>query len=158
MSSTTSTTTTPRSPRLTTAHAVIESYSTLSAASLLSHCAPSFTYRVLPASLGMPPRDKDAFLQQAGRIFSIFSSFAMVPQQIFEDDHSNAVIVYAKMVGELKGLGPWENECVIVLRMSEDGTEVVEQTEFVDSAKANELREKMARKTSEKEASALMHD
>ena len=82
----------------------------------------------------------------------------MVPQQIFEDEHSNAVIVYAKMVGELKGLGPWENECVIVLRMSEDGTEVVEQTEFVDSAKANELREKMARKTSEKEASALMHD
>jgi hypothetical protein len=67
----------------------------------------------------------------------------MVPNSIFEDPVKNSVIVHARMIGELIGIGPWENECIIIMKMSEDGTKVVEYTEFVDSLRAKLLQEKL---------------
>ncbi|PQE15275.1 cytochrome p450 protein [Rutstroemia sp. NJR-2017a BVV2] len=135
---------TDTSERLRTANALLESYSALSAEAILQHLAPDFTHTVLPESLQMPVRSKDEFAVHAQRITSIFSEFQMIPQAIFEDEGRNSVVVYAKMVGELNlNLGHWENECIIMLKMSEDGTKVVEHKEFVDSAKAKLLQEKI---------------
>ncbi|KAK5012566.1 hypothetical protein LTR60_004312 [Cryomyces antarcticus] len=144
-----------RSTRLNTAYAVIDSYSSLSSEAMLAPLAPDFTHQVLPESLGMPTRDRDAFGAHSTRIFSVFSRFAMVPQAVFEDAAANAVVVYAKMVGELIGLGAWENECVVMMRMSHDGSQVVESKEFVDSAKANLLREKLTAKMNEDGAKVM---
>lgn len=65
----------------------------------------------------------------------------MLHHSMFEDAAHNTVIVQAKMVGELQGMGKWENECVLFMKMSEDGTKVVETTEFVDSWKSKQLQE-----------------
>ena len=69
----------------------------------------------------------------------------MIPQVIYEDAENNAVVVHAKMDGELaKGPGGrWENECVMLLRMNEEGTKIVEIKEFVDSDKAMKMRNKV---------------
>lgn len=128
------------STRLKTTHALLSSYSALSAPALLAHLSPTFTHQVLPLSLNFPVRDRAAFATHASHVTSVFKTFAMVPQTIFEDEANNAVVVYAKMVGELVELGHWENECVLMLRMAPDGESVVECREFVDSARANLLR------------------
>jgi len=102
--------------------------------------------QVLPSSLGMPSRSKADYGAHAGMVTSIFSSFAMlpIPGQVFEDPVNNAVVAHCKMVGELtNGLGPWENECIITLRFDETGTKVVSHREFVDSARAALLRQKL---------------
>jgi hypothetical protein len=135
-----------RSRRLTTIYAFLGSYRELSPAALIAHLSPSFTHQVLPSSLESPLRDCKAFFSHARMITSFFTSFEMIPTIVYEDANSNAVVVHAKMVGELNGLGPWENECVMLLKMSRDGTKITEMKEFVDSAKANILKEKLTAK------------
>lgn len=137
----------PQSTRLQTAYRVLDAYSSLSLPAILAPLSEGFTQQVLPASLGMPCRTKPEFAKHAAGITSIFKEFAMVPQTVFEDPAENAVVVYCKMVGELtRDLGSWENECVIWMRFSQDGRSVVEHREFVDSAKAMQMKEKLAPK------------
>ncbi|PNS14390.1 Mitochondria fission 1 protein [Sphaceloma murrayae] len=140
-----------QSRRLQTAHEVLHAYSTLSVNNILRPLDDStFKQQILPASLGMPARSKDEFSKHAAGITSVFSDFRMEPQQIYEDEVQNAVIIYAKMIGTLtKGLGAWENECVMIMKFSTDGRRVTSLQEFVDSAKAKLMKEKMAPKNFE---------
>ncbi|KUJ21256.1 uncharacterized protein LY89DRAFT_681836 [Mollisia scopiformis] len=131
------------STRIQTACAVLNSYSALTVEALLKPLADDFIHQVFPSSLEFPPRDRESFAAHASGVTSIFSSFAMVPHNMFEDASKNTVIVQAKMVGELHGMGKWENECVIFMKMLEDGTKVVETTEFVDSLRSKQLQEKL---------------
>ncbi|RFU33338.1 hypothetical protein B7463_g3032, partial [Scytalidium lignicola] len=131
------------STRIKTAYALLDSYSILNVEALLASLTDSFTHKVLPELLEMPLRDKTAFAVHAERMASIFSTFTMVPQSVFEDQERNSVVIHAKMVGELINLGSWENECIIMLKMSDDGCKVVEQKEFVDSARAKLFQEKL---------------
>lgn len=138
---------TAQSQRLQTAHRLLDGYGSLSVATLAALLADNFKHQVLPESLGMPARDKASFEQHAAGIFSVFESFAMVPKAVFEDSERNTVVVSAGMQGVLKGgKGEWRNECVMMIRLSDDGTQVAEVHEFVDSAKALEMRAKMAPK------------
>jgi hypothetical protein len=132
------------SQRVQTAKAFLLSYKALQSSALLTHVSPNFTHCILPTSLGMPSRSRDEFAKHAGAVTSIFTSFAMVPVSIFEDEKKNTVVVHANMVAELVGgMGSYENECVIFLRMDEEGASVVKSTEFVDSWKARGLQEKL---------------
>lgn len=136
---------TEQSQRLQTVHNLLDGYGSLSVSTLTSPLADDFKHQVLPESLGMPARDKASFEQHAAGIFSVFESFAMIPKAVFEDSERNAVVVSARMQGTLKGgKGEWRNECVMMVTLSEDGTKVLEVQEFVDSAKALEMRAKMA--------------
>ncbi|OJD30586.1 cytochrome p450 protein [Diplodia corticola] len=138
---------TEQSQRLQTVHALLDGYGSLSVPTLAAPLADDFKHQVLPESLGMPARDKAAFEQHAAGIFSVFEAFAMVPKAVFEDSERNAVVVSARMQGTLKGgRGEWRNECVMLITLSEDGTRVVAVEEFVDSAKALEMRAKVAPK------------
>lgn len=133
------------SNRLATAYALLEAYSSLSPDQILAQLDDNGKYKVLPDSLGMPQRTKAEFAAHAAGITSVFKSFKMIPQAIYEDAAANAVIIHAKMDGELaKGPGGrWENECVMLLSMNEDGTKIVEINEFVDSDKAMKMRNKV---------------
>lgn len=134
-----------RSNRLNTAYALLDAYGSLSADQIISLLDEGFQQQGLPESLGMPTRSKEEFRGHAAGITSVFSRFAMIPQAVYEDENENAVVVHAKMDGELnKGPGGrWENECIMLLRMNEDGTKIIEIKEFVDSAKAKEMRNKV---------------
>ena len=108
-----------------TARAALASYSTLEVEALLRPLDDTFTHKVLPSSLEMPLRNQEAFATHAARVTSIFQNFSMVRQSIYEDSVKNTVIIHAKMIGILIELGPWENECIIFMKMSADGKKVV---------------------------------
>lgn len=146
-----------RSIRLQTAYKVLSDYSLLSADALVAPLAPNATHQVLPSSLDIPLRDRETFAQHAKGFTSIFTSFAMEPQSVYEAPDQNAVIAHCHMVGELVGgMGPWRNECIIIMTMSEDGTQVVGYKEFVDSARAAILKEKLGKFFASKKKGAEM--
>lgn len=133
------------SQRLATAYALLEAYSSLSPEMILEKLDDNGRYMILPESLSMPPRTKQEFAAHAAGITSVFKSFKMIPKSIYEDAAANSVIVHAKMDGELaKGSGArWENECVMMLRLNDEGSKIVEIKEFVDSDKAMKMRDKV---------------
>lgn len=134
-----------RLQRLDTIQALLDGYSSLHVSTLLMPLSVDFTHHVLPASLGMPVRDRESFSQHAQAIFAIFSSFRMIPDAIYDDDALGAVVVHARMEGiTTHGGQRWTNECVMMVRLSSDGREVVGIQEFVDSAKALEMKARFA--------------
>ncbi|KAM7212922.1 hypothetical protein V8F06_011677, partial [Rhypophila decipiens] len=142
-----------------TIRSLLQGYASLDVPTLLASLSDQFIHRVLPASLDMPARGIDAFAQHATGIFSVFDKFAMVPEETFTDLGKGIVTIHARMEGTLKAKpqsdGPgaiqaptieWRNECVMMIRLSPDGSEVLEITEFVDSHKAIEMRQRHAPK------------
>ncbi|KAN0112471.1 hypothetical protein V8E51_005422 [Hyaloscypha variabilis] len=113
------------SVRVQTARAALASHSALEVEALLRPLDDTFTHKVLPSSLEMPLRNREAFATHAARVTSIFQNFSMVPQSIYEDSVKNTVIFHAKIIGILIELGPWENECIIFMKMPADGKKVV---------------------------------
>ncbi|KAI0859153.1 hypothetical protein F4860DRAFT_516220 [Xylaria cubensis] len=135
-----------RRQRMQTIDALLEGYSSLSVARLLEPLDPDFYHRTLPESLEMPVRNREAFAEHAARVFGIFEEFKMVPRTIIDDASSGIVAIEADMLGTLKdGKGEWKNECVMMVRLREDGLKVLEVREFVDSAKAMEMSNKNAK-------------
>lgn len=136
---------TPPSQRIKTVHDLLDGYRSLSVPTLLAPLAEDFRHRALPASLEMPERDRTAFAQHAAGVFGLFDAFEMVPQSVHEDAATNVVVVHALMTGVMKMKQlDWRNECILLIRLSEDGASVREIAEFVDSAKAVEMRRKHA--------------
>ncbi|KAI1134841.1 hypothetical protein F5Y05DRAFT_192355 [Hypoxylon sp. FL0543] len=134
-----------RARRLGTVHALLDGYGSLSVPTLLSTTSPDFHHQVLPESLGMLPRNRESFAQHAAGIFNIFDEFRMIPKSIADDGQGNVAVVHARMQGTLKGgAGEWINECVMMIRLTPDGTQVASVAEFVDSAKALEMARKHA--------------
>ncbi|KAB5566965.1 hypothetical protein GE09DRAFT_1274057 [Coniochaeta sp. 2T2.1] len=126
---------------------LLDAYGSLSTTQLLDLLSPKFTHRVLPQSLDMPARNKEAFAQHAAGIFSVFESFKMDPREILKvDAWKETWVVYAHMEGVLKGgKGEWKNECVLIVKV--DDQDLVEEIqEFVDSAKAVEMMKQHAPK------------
>ncbi|KAI1435123.1 hypothetical protein GGR50DRAFT_658638 [Xylaria sp. CBS 124048] len=132
-----------RARRRQTITALLDAYGSLSVQQLLACLAPAgFHHQILPESLGMPVRDRAGFEKHAVGIFSVFSAFEIRAKRIVDD--GEAVVVNAQMLGTLKlggggGGGNWKNECVMMIRLTEDGMHVLDIKEFVDSAKALEM-------------------
>ncbi|KAI2602563.1 hypothetical protein GGR54DRAFT_495830 [Hypoxylon sp. NC1633] len=129
-----------RHRRRCTINALLDGYGSLSVPQLLLSTSPDFHHQVLPESLGMKPRNREAFAQHAAGIFSVFDDFRMIPKSIVDDGPGGMVVIHAQMQGILKaGAGEWLNECVMMIQLTADGSQVVGVTEFVDSAKALQM-------------------
>jgi hypothetical protein len=141
--------------RIQTFNTFLESYSTLRPEALTCLASPDFSHAVLPLSLNLPSRTLAPFQQHATQVFSLFSSFCLLPvpngadEAIHFSPDTDTVIAHCKMGGKVNaqsemggvlGLEEWWTECVLFVRMSEDGKRIVEVREFVDSKKAEELR------------------
>ncbi|TGJ82026.1 hypothetical protein E0Z10_g6754 [Xylaria hypoxylon] len=123
-----------------TIDALLDGYSSLAVAKLLEPLAPDFHHRTLPERLGMPVRDRGAFAKHAAGVFGVFEEFRMIPRTIVDDAAAGVVAIHAQMLGTLKwDKGEWNNECVMIVRLTEDGCKVLDVREFVDSAKAMEM-------------------
>lgn len=133
------------SSRLQTALALLSDYSKLSVPAITQHLSQNFTHEILPSSLSIPKRNLTEFEGHAGRITSLFKSFSMTPNIVYEDSQNNAVVAMCTMSGELV-LGEksedWENECVLLMGFDQGG-KIEVLREFVDSAKANMLHAKV---------------
>ncbi|KAF2806387.1 uncharacterized protein BDZ99DRAFT_538611 [Mytilinidion resinicola] len=129
----------------------LKAFSTLSPGIVTSHCTPDFTHSVSPSSLALPSRNLEEFTTHSGRVFSLFTTWDIVPQSIFEDVAKSTVVLHVKMGGKVKGralgdLEVWGNEAVfwIELGQFEGGWAVKAVREFVDSKLAEELRRLLA--------------
>lgn len=132
-----------KSQCIVTTEALLDGYSSLNVDRLTAPLSRDFSHQVLPESLGMPTRNAKQFAEHAAQIFSVFNEFRMRPRAMFEDQEQNVVVVHARMEGKLKASNEeWLNECVMMVSLSDDGKEVVKVEEFVDSAKAVEMRKK----------------
>jgi hypothetical protein len=156
-------------PRSSTQHMAtfnkfIQSYSALRPQALTTHASRNFTHSGLPLSLGMPIRTLQPFETHAAMIFSLFSDFQMIPQSNASGDtvhfcrETNTVVAHCTMGGEIDtesemgaklGLTEWWTECVLFVRMSDDGKRIDEVREFVDSKKAAELEVRLGNVLSE---------
>ncbi|KAI0512735.1 hypothetical protein F5B22DRAFT_657591 [Xylaria bambusicola] len=133
--------------RMQTIDALLNGYSSLSVAKLLEPLAPDFHHQVFPESLGMPIRNKDSFAEHAAGIFDTFEEFRMTPRTIIDDATAGLIAIDAEMLGTLKGSKQeWNNECIMIVRLTEDDCQVLEVREFVDSAKAVEMAQTHAPK------------
>lgn len=131
--------------RMETIDALLAGYSSLSVEKLLKPLSPDFQHRVLPESLGMPARNRASFAGHAAEIFNIFETFKMMPKAVFDDPELSTVIIEALMLGTLKDGGhEWRNECNMTIKLTEDGTQVLDIREFVDSVKAVEMARRHA--------------
>lgn len=109
----------------------------------------------------MPTRSLEPFKGHAAIIFGLFEDFEMIPQPVTGPNsvhfckETNTVIAHCKMGGKVngakepgsklveQGVTEWWTECVLMVRMSEDGKRIVEVREFVHSAKAKELKKRI---------------
>ncbi|KAI1306589.1 hypothetical protein F5Y03DRAFT_134813 [Xylaria venustula] len=129
-----------REQRMQTIDALLNGYSSRSITKLLEPLAPSFHHHVLPQSLGMPIRDRDDFTRHAEGVFDVFEEFRLIPETIIDDTATGMIAIHAQMLGTLKlGKDEWKNECMMMVRLTEDGCKVLDIKEFVDSAKALEM-------------------
>lgn len=119
-----------QSTRLATADAVFEAYNTMSTEALSGLLDSSFTKEVLPKSLKEPISDRETYLKQAANFPLMFSTSIITPQEVFEDEARNAVIVHGSMKAEIVGHGSMENEFVMMMFLSEDQTKVVKMKDF----------------------------
>ncbi|KAI1423561.1 hypothetical protein F5Y12DRAFT_716186 [Xylaria sp. FL1777] len=131
--------------RMQTIDTLLDGYSSLSVAKLLEPLAPDFHHQTLPESLGMPIRDRDAFAKHAEGVFGLFQEFKMIRKTVVDDAAAGIVVIDAQMLGTLTGgKGEWNNECVMMVRLTEDGSKVLDIREFVDSTKAIEMARRHA--------------
>ncbi|KAI1266544.1 hypothetical protein F5Y18DRAFT_360619 [Xylariaceae sp. FL1019] len=131
---------TSREQRMRTIRDLLDGYGSLSVTSLLKPLAPELQYQTLPESLGFPVRNIDSFRHHAEGIYGIFDEFKMIPRLITDDTVSGIVTIHAQMLGILRASKrQWRNECIMLIRLTEDGLKVCEIKEFVDSAKAIEM-------------------
>jgi hypothetical protein len=137
----------PTSALIQAALDFLRAFSTLSPEIVISHCIPEFTHSVSPESLSLPSRGLDDFQTHSRRVFSLFTTWNIVPQTVFEDAAKNTVVLHVKMGGKVRenALGDvevWENEAVfwVELGQHEDRWAVKSFREFVDSKLAEKLR------------------
>ncbi|KAF2490024.1 hypothetical protein BU16DRAFT_544365 [Lophium mytilinum] len=148
--STTAPTAPPTSALTQAALDFLKDFSTLSPAIITSHCTPDFTHSISPASLALPSRNLEEFKTHSARVYSLFSTWEIVPDTVFEDVGKSTVVAHAKMGGKVKGraLGDvdfWKNEAVFWIEMGEvEGRWMVKAVrEFVDSKLGEELRRRL---------------
>ena len=140
---------------------LIKGYSTLRPEALVATATRDFAHTILPASLNIPARQVAAFRDHAEIFFSISESFEMTPQpnregkSVHQSLETSTVTAHCKMGGKVStesdfgrkliasGLNEWWTECVLSVQMSRNGKRIIEVREFVHSAKAEELQQRL---------------
>ncbi|KAM0795175.1 hypothetical protein BDR22DRAFT_894425 [Usnea florida] len=135
-----------RATLLSTAQTAIQGYNTWTPTSILAYRAPHCEHHILPTSLNRPPLNNAQYAAYFVPLMSHFRSFRVTVHDTVVDEVARKVVMRASSTAETD-VGPYANEYVLVMRMTEDGRLVERFDEFVDSAVSAgfmpRLREKM---------------
>ena len=135
-----------RATLLSTAQTVIQAYNTWTPTSVLAFRAPHCEHQFLPNSLKQPCLNNAQYAAYFVPLMPHFRSFTVTVHDTVVDEVARKVVMRASSTAETD-VGPYANEYMIVLRMTEDGRLVERFDEFNDSAFIVEflprLREKM---------------
>ncbi|KAE9375944.1 hypothetical protein N431DRAFT_437378 [Stipitochalara longipes BDJ] len=121
-----------RDQLLQTAHGYLNAHNNRDMESILAFCAPNCVHRAGPPTVKSPDRNNDEYATFNVEVFKVLHTYLATITDAAVDDVSKKVVlsVEAKATADA---GEYENEYVILLRMTEDGKQVVEQYDFVDS-------------------------
>ncbi|KAF7353782.1 hypothetical protein MVEN_01063700 [Mycena venus] len=94
--------------------------------------ADNYTWRLLPAALGVPAKNKRQYLLQSaklGRIFATLKVHIRSPLDVVQS--GDTVVIHATSEGQMATGAPFQNECIMILRC--EGGKVYSMMEFMDS-------------------------
>ncbi|KAJ7262888.1 hypothetical protein C8J57DRAFT_1334072 [Mycena rebaudengoi] len=99
--------------------------------------ADDYAMQVLPSSLGVPPMNKEQFLQAVSRMSTLFPNLKFhEPEEVIVAD--NAVIVHIKASGSNDAGATYNNEYIHIFRLNGDG-KVASLKEFLDAKVVEKL-------------------
>lgn len=117
---------------LRTAMAVIAGYNEWNTDAILAPRASNCTQRTFPARLGVTPLNNTAYAGFITTIMPYFANFTVTVLDTYVDEANNRVAMQA--LGSADSvIGPYRNEYVVMMKMTEDQTKVWEVREFIDS-------------------------
>ncbi|KAI0863775.1 hypothetical protein F4860DRAFT_467796 [Xylaria cubensis] len=127
-----------------TAKAAFEEYGELTAESVIAYRSPDCVHRILPASAGVPDRTNKEYSDFVMGFKQMVPNMRLIILDDFGpiiDETNRQVLAHLKSAGDTP-YGPLENEYFMSLKMNEDGTQIVEFVEFVDTAYTQEFIKK----------------
>ena len=132
---------------LSTAQEATQSYNTWTIESILSFRTPTCLHYILPSSLDRPPLTNEQYATYFSTIMPAFERFHLTLHDTIVDEAARKVSMHASSTASTV-LGPYNNEYMLILHMTEDGRKVDRVYEFVDSAYSADymrrLRDNMA--------------
>ena len=115
----------------------------------MAYRAPNCIHQVLPASLQRPPLNNEEYKAYFIPIMPAFRDFRLKVHDTVVDEAARKVMMHASSTATTD-LGPYKNEYVVILHMTDDGRKVERFEEYVDSAYSTDymprLREHLAGK------------
>jgi ketosteroid isomerase-like protein len=134
-----------RSVLLNTANSFLSAYNKWTVPSVLSIRSNSCVHRTLPASGGHPHRNNAEFGAFLEDVIPVFRNFHL---SVVDDKHTIIDVETRQVMLHLRGraetdAGPYENEYIFMLTISEDGEKVDEIVEFLDSEYTSQFVKKL---------------
>lgn len=122
----------PSSQLFTTAMAVIAGYNAWNMDAIMAPRTDNVTHRVYPDRLDRPLLNRTAYISYFSSLLPYFDNFTVTVTDTYVDEDKNQVAVQAFSRAD-SVLGPYGNEYVVMMKMTECQTKVYEVKEFVDS-------------------------
>jgi len=131
-----------RDQLLQTAHAYLDAHNEQDLEKIQALCAPTCVHRAGPPTVKSPDRNNEEYNAFNIEVFKILHTYLATITDAVVDDVGKkvALSVEAKATADA---GEYENEYVILLKMTEDGKQVVDQYDFVDSQRMIEWMGKL---------------
>jgi hypothetical protein len=105
------------------------------ASGVIAHRTPDCVQRLLPSALNMPPHTNEqyrAFMKQSGAFVTRISFVLAEGRPLMIDETARKVLLHILSDGDTV-FGPYNNEYFIILTTTEDGSQITEVTEFLDT-------------------------
>ncbi|KFA60015.1 hypothetical protein S40285_10652 [Stachybotrys chlorohalonatus IBT 40285] len=119
-----------------TAKAAFDKFGDMTPESVVAYRSPTCVHRLFPSTAAIPDRSNKEYSDFVIELKKLVPNMRLVVQDDFEpliDATTRQVLAHIKSAGDLKA-GPIETEYFMPLKLNEDGTQIVEFVEFVDSA------------------------
>jgi hypothetical protein len=119
-----------------TAKTAVDRYGELTPESVIACRHLECVHRMFPASAGIPDRTNKEYSDFVMELKDAVSTMRLIIQDDFEpmiDETNRKVIAHVKSEGET-AFGPLEAEYFMAMKMSDDGTQIIEFVEFIDTA------------------------
>ncbi|KAI1132421.1 hypothetical protein F5Y10DRAFT_208010 [Nemania abortiva] len=119
-----------------TAKAAFDEYGKMTAESVIAYRSPDCVHRMFPTSAGVANRTNKEYSDFVMELKKTIPNLRLIVQDDFEplvDETTRQVLAHLKSAGD-SPYGPCETEYFMALKMNEDGTQIVEFMEFVDTA------------------------
>ncbi|KAI1846957.1 hypothetical protein JX266_006832 [Neoarthrinium moseri] len=128
----------PSTKLLITAQAFMDAYKSWDLEKLMSLRSADCVQRIFPQNLPVPARNNDDFREYFQSIQSIFKDWETETLETIVDATAHKVVIHGICKASTI-IGPFTNEVMFVLKMTEDDALIKDIKEFVDSAASRDF-------------------